>query len=129
MRNTTPLWSCLRYHWSILPSRYRRTVPRTSEHRIGIHMFGVALAAKLPIARSLVVGTARTEDAGASTGAVAWAREIAGLISTRAAARAMRLAGPIRLTLPRPVSPVTTASPLRRLPAYRFAANVPLATQ
>src|SRR5271163_355636 len=92
MRNTTPLWSCLRYHWSILPSRYRRTVSRTSEGRIGIHTFGVALAVKLPMARSLVVGTASKADAGGSTGAEVCASEAAGIIETIVAARAKRLA-------------------------------------
>src|SRR6267378_4217869 len=70
-------------HWSILPLRYRRTVSRTSEGSSGFERLGVALAVKLPIARSLVVGTTRA----GSRGRVVCASEAVGLIATRLAAK------------------------------------------
>src|ERR1700710_865605 len=120
MTNTTPLWSCLMYHWSIFPSRYRCTVARTSKGRIGIHNFGVALAVQLPIARILVVGTEGTEDAGGSTGAAAWANEAAGPASARTPAKAAKLPSQIKLFMSR----FTIAFPSQRLRACRLAANV-----
>src|SRR5260370_11012545 len=64
-------------HWSILPLRYRRRVSRTSEGSTGFERLGVALAVKLPIARSLVVGTTRA----GSRGRVVCAREAVGVFA------------------------------------------------
>ena len=119
------------------PGRFTRTVSRTSEGRTGVHTSGVALAVKLPIARSFVVGTAaRVEAAVGPTGAAAWANEAVALIATRAATTAPTPASLIEAARSlvtslillqshyRPPSPQFHGHPLRN-PSNRGPGSIP----
>src|SRR5215831_7126309 len=64
MTNTTPSRAVRDHHWSILPSRCRATVCRTSYGRtLAISSAGLLVLSE-PIARILVVGTEKAANGG-----------------------------------------------------------------
>src|SRR6516162_3664356 len=110
MMNATPGFPCSEYHCSILPSRYRSTVSRTSSGRTANTCVCSKPGLMVPMARILVVGVVFI----ASPCAFAELKPTRQPISANAAAETNFMLSPFCVSLRRPGEPVGRASPARQ---------------
>src|SRR6516164_7874214 len=107
MMNATPGFPCSEYHCSILPSRYRSTVSRTSSGRTANTCDCSKPGLMVPMARILVVGVVFI----AAPCAFAEFKPTRHPISANAAAETNFMSFPLCVSLRRPDEPVGRASP------------------
>src|SRR6516162_2830363 len=110
MMNATPGFPCSEYHCSILPSRYRSTVSRTSSGRTANTCDCSKPGLMVPMARILVVGVVFI----AAPCAFAELKPTRQPISANAAAETNFMLSPLRVLFRRPGEPVGRASPARQ---------------
>src|SRR6516225_2993676 len=105
MMNATPGFPCSEYHCSILPSRYRSTVSRTSSGRTANTCDWSNPGLMVPIARILVVGVVFI----AAPCALAELKPAKQQMSAKPAARASFMLSPFRMAVRRSGERVGTA--------------------
>src|SRR5215470_5359472 len=110
MMNATPRFPCSEYHCSILPSRYRSTVSRTSSGSTANTCDCSKPGLMVPMARILVVGVVFI----AAPCAFAELKPTRQPISANAAAETNFMLSPLRVLFRRPGEPVGKASSARQ---------------